>query len=589
MVTAKIYNTKLKKHFILICLLLSIFLSASLWADVKATTDRTIISIDETITLTIHSKNGSGEPDLSVLEKDFQILGQSERQNYSLINGHASSTHTWTITLLAKNNGEQNIPAIKVGNETTQAIPLVIQKQSTTPALDGREVFLKMQLTPRDNVYVQQQILITVQLYHRIRLANASLTELELEDTVVEKLGNDRNFSKVIGKYRYNVIERQYAIYPQQSGSLTIPSLTFSGNKEIGQNFSLFSRPGQPLISRTSSVTIKVLPVPASYTGKQWLPAESLVLESEILEDTSNIKSGEAITRHIIIRATGLLGSQLPAVTMPASSHYKTYPDKEKLNNQQLNGKVIGSRKDTIAIIPLQAGQFTLPEIKISWWNIISNTQETAVLPERILTALPNADIQAMVPSKSQAEAQKSQLKQQNHGGNQRNSSSEVKTVEKLLYKIPHFKQDIWFWISIALLVVWLITLILYFDVRSRKKRHKAGISPALPAASHEKFLQCIYTACQENNASTAQQELINWARIYFNQPTLSGLADIGSLTEDEALIQAINALEESKYSSHQQDWKGLALEQALKDFMARKKQETSRKKQQQAFVPLNP
>ncbi len=587
MVTAKIYTTGLKKYFILIGLLCSVFLSASLWADVKATTDRTVISIDETITLNIQSKNGSGEPDLSVLKKDFQILGQRESQNYSLINGHASSTHTWTITLLPRKNGELSIPAIKVGKETTRAIPLVIQKQSANPALDGREVFLKMQLTPQDNVYVQQQILITVQLYHRIRLANASLTELELENTVVEKLGNDSNFSKVIGKYRYNVIERHYAIYPQQSGSLTIPSLTFSGNKEIGQNFSLFSRPGQQLISRTKPVTINVQPIPASYTGKHWLPAESLVLESEIMEDPNNIKSGEAITRHIIIRATGLLGSQLPAITIPASKEYKTYPDKEKLNNQLLNGKVIGSRKDTIAIIPLRAGQFTLPEIKISWWNTLSNTQETAVLPERTLTALPNADIAPVAPLKTQP--QQTPLKATKQSGQQSDTNTKVKTVEKLLYKMPHYSQNIWFWISITLLVLWLITLILYFDARSRKKAPQEDISPAPQTVAHEKILQRLYSACQEHNAHTAYQELVNWAKIYFNQPDLSGLADISTLTGDEALSQAINALEESKYSSHQQDWKGSDLEQALKDFIGREQQETSRKKQQQAFVPLNP
>ena len=183
--------------------------SAPLWADVRATTDRTVVGIDETITLNIQSKNGSGSPDLDVLKKDFQIMGQSQSQNYSFINGHASSTKTWTITLLPRSTGELTIPAIKVGNEQTKPIPLVIQKQSTTPALDGQGVFLKLHLSAEDSIYVQQQILLTVQLYHRIRLANATLTDLELNNAVIEKLGNDSNYTKVIGKNRYNVIERQ--------------------------------------------------------------------------------------------------------------------------------------------------------------------------------------------------------------------------------------------------------------------------------------------------------------------------------------------------------------------------------------------
>ena len=142
----------LKLQYIMLILLMISF-SAPLWADVRATTDRTVVGIDETITLNIQSKNGSGSLDLDVLKKDFQIMGQSQSQNYSFINGHASSTKTWTITLLPRSTGELTIPAIKVGNEQTKQIPLVIQKQSTTPALDGKEFFLKLHLSTEDSIY----------------------------------------------------------------------------------------------------------------------------------------------------------------------------------------------------------------------------------------------------------------------------------------------------------------------------------------------------------------------------------------------------------------------------------------------------
>lgn len=578
--------TGFKSFYLILGLLLISFLcSAPVWAEVKATTDRTVISIDETITLNIQSKNGSGSPDLDVLKKDFQILGQSQSQNYSFINGHASSTQTWSITLLPKTTGELTIPAIKVGNETTKPVPLVIQKQSTTPALDGKEVFLKMDLSTEDSVYVQQQILLKVQLFHRIRLSNATLTELELENTVIEKLGSDRNYSKVIGKYRYNVIERQYAIYPQQSGLLTIPPLTFSGNKEMGQNFSLFSRPGHQLISRTEPVTIKVLPIPENYSGKYWLPAESIVLEAEILEDPNNFKAGEAITRHIIIRATGLLGSQLPAITMSPNADYKTYPDKEKLNNQLVNGKVIGSRKDTIAIIPLRAGEFTLPEIKISWWNTNSNRQETTVLPARTLKALPNADMQTIPPVKPAVS--KPAIKADNSPA-EKNTQPEVKTITKTLYQEPEFTSNKWFWISMLLLLMWLVTLILFIRARRTKPANTTHF-PAPQKESHTAYLQRVYTACQDNNPDAAQQALVQWAKVYFNAPLLAGLSDIIALTDEQTLIQAITTLEASKYSSHKQSWDGSKLEQALQEFIAQQKQQENGGKQKQAFVELNP
>lgn len=95
------------KHKILLISFFCLFVllqTSSLWASVNASTDRTVLSIDETTVLEIVSKNNSGEPDLSELEDDFQIMGKSQSQNYSLINGHASRTHSWNITLLPKKN-----------------------------------------------------------------------------------------------------------------------------------------------------------------------------------------------------------------------------------------------------------------------------------------------------------------------------------------------------------------------------------------------------------------------------------------------------------------------------------------------------
>lgn len=559
--------------------------STLLFAEVTASTNRTVLTIDETITLEIKSKNASGEPELNELENDFQILGRSQSQNYSLINGHASRTHTWTITLLPKRTGEIIIPAIKVGNEQTKAIHLVVQKQSSTPGLDGKDVFLKIEVSDNEgkDFYVQQQIIVKIQLFHRIRFTNATLSDLELNNTVIEKLGNDSNYSKVIANHRYNVIEQNYAIYPQQSGPLTIPELTFSGNAEISQNFSLFSRPGQRIISRTKPISLNILPVPDNYTGKIWLPAESLELEATILEDINNITAGEAITRHIIVRSTGLLGSQLPANTISSSSSIKAYPDKEQLNTQLVNGKVIGIRRDTIAIIPLKSGAFTLPEINIDWWNTKTNQQETTTLPAQTLFALLNAE-QANTDSENMST-------QTSESADKSTSKNTVeKTVEKVIYKPTHLTKNIWFWISLALLILWFMTIAILLISRSKHKSKATNLSKPI-SDDHEKHLQALFDACNENDAHKTTLALIQWAKIYFKQPLLSGVTQIIEKIDDVNLIESINLLESVQYSGNKQDWKGDSLSSSLHDFIKEQKKqgETIRKSHSNAFVSLNP
>ena len=563
-------------------ILLLLLATSNVLAAVTASTNRSVLTIDETINLEIQSKNSSGEPDLSVLETDFQILGTSRSQNYSLINGRSSRTHTWNVTLLPKKIGEVTIPVITVGDESTDPIHLVVQKQSSTPGLDGKDVFLKIEVADNqgNDFYVQQQILIKVQLYHRIRFTNATLSDLELDNTVIEKLGNDSNYSKVIAKNRYNVIEKNYALYPQQSGPLTIPALTFSGHTEISQNFSLFSRPGQQIISRTKPVTLNILPIPETFTGKNWLPAEALELEANILEDIDNITAGEAITRHIVVRATGLLASQLPASNMHSTANLKVYPDKEKLNTQLLGDKVVGTRRDTIAIIPVKPGSFTLPEIRIDWWNIRTNQQETTTLPARVLTALPNGEITA-------PETDNQPIATTTPANNAATDDVKEKTVEKIVYKQLPITRNIWFWISLALLILWLMTLALAATWRTRNNvTTDTAVKPV--SNSHEKHLQNLYDACHNNDAHQSTQALIVWARSYFKSPLLSGLSQLLERIDNEALINAVNKLEQVQYSGARQDWNGEELSTAVHDFIHQGK--TKHKAgEEQVFAPLNP
>jgi hypothetical protein len=576
----------IKLSFYLVIWTLMLTLTSPLYAEVTASTDRTVLSIDETLRFEITSKNPSGKPDMSPIEQNFQILGSSQSQNYSLINGRSSQTHTWNFTLLPKQTGEVIIPSIQVGEEKTDPIQLVIKKQSATPELDGKDVFLKMELSDNQNrdFYVQQQIILKVQLYHRIRLINPSLSELELNNTVIEKLGNDSIYSKDLGDYRYKVIERHYAIFPQQSGPLTIPALTFTGHAEVSQNYSLFSRAGRQIISRSQPVTLNILPIPKEYTGKHWLPAESLVLESNIVENPQTIKAGEAITRHIVISASGLLGSQLPANTMRSNSQFKVYPDKEKLNNQLINGTVVGSRSDAIAIIPLKAGQFTLPEIKVDWWNTSSNKQQTTILPAKTLIALANSE---MPTSQSQYNNKAQQTSPSKPRPAAKQSEPGSDSTELLNQPAP-FNKNIWFWISLALLVLWLMTLALFFASRS-KPRATPQTKPLPPPNNNEKYLQLLYDACHQNDAHKAAENLVQWASCYYKQPLLSGLSHVLNHINDEAVVKAINELEAVQYSADTHGWNGEPLSSAVEQMIQKDKVQKKAQQTQSVLSELNP
>ncbi len=560
-----------------------LFSSQVLFAEVTAETNRSVLSIDETLMLRIKQTNASGgEPDLSALKKNFQILDQSQSQNYSFINGRSSSSHTWTITLLANNTGEVIIPAISVGNESTQPIKLLVNEPSSTPAIDGKEVFIEVSINPDKQVYVQQQILMTVSLFHRVRFSNASLSEPAIENTVVERIGNENNFQKQVGQYNYNVIERKYAVYPQQSGPLDIPGIVFNANIEQQQGrFSIFSRPGRRIISRTESVHLDVLPIPDNYTGKNWLPAKHIKIESNIIEDEQALKAGEALTRRIVVSAVGLIGSQLPAVNIPSSSDYKVYPDKETISSQMIEDEIVGTRQDTMAIIPVHSGQITLPKISIDWWNTETRQQQTTVLPSKTFSVAVND----AMPDLSQSAPAQSWDKPP--GKTAINAAAVPEPTNDTLTQSETLKHNIWFWISLVLLLLWLATSgLLLLRSKKQQPKHRAEQQPEGNIEQTHKQLK---QSCTNNDPAKATEYLIDWARLYYNDPDIVGLSQVLELIDDQQLTEQINQLEISRYSAVQKNWAGQSLCQALDQHLAQKNLARTQKQAQQTLAPLNP
>jgi len=331
---------------------------------------------------------------------------------------------------------------------------------------------------------------------------------------------------------------------------------------------------------------LNILPIPDQYSGNNWLPAEALNIESEIIEDADSIKSGEAITRHIVVRATGLLGSQLPPISVLSSQSIKTYPDKEKLNTQLINGKVIGSRRDTIAIIPLKEGEFTLPEIKIDWWNVTSRQQETAVLKARTFIAQANTEIEASQSLPAITSSDKQIMTQA--------AENRKEIVEKVIFKEVALTKNIWFWISLGLLILWLFTLIILIMIATQQsvsnKKSSSQQKIKNTREEHEQLLQNLYGYCLNNDAHNSSDALVYWAQVYFSDPLLTGLSQIIDQLNDEPLINAINTLESSQYSMNKQNWTGNELSLAIKEFIHQNQAEKKSKRQEkQGFTTLNP
>ena len=377
-----------QRHWLTASLLLLLtLLSTALHADtnVRASVDRNRLSMDETLTLslTADSMLFSDEPEVAALENDFHILNRQQSSRTNIINGSISSSRQWDLTLAPKREGEITIPAIRMGDKSTRPLTITVTRapQGTANRSSDQQVWLEADITPR-RAYVQQQLEYTVRLFSSVNFLDASLEQPEIDHALVESLGENRYRQRVDGRV-YQVIERRYAVFPQRSGSLSIPALTLQARVESYRPSLL--DPGRLVIKRSPPMEIQVQAPPASFDGALWLPAKNIELFEEWSDDPEQLQAGQSITRRVDIRAEGLMAAQLPKLPPLNLPGIKLYPDQPGLQNTTDESGLIGLRSESTAMIPTQPGDYTLPELRIAWWNTETNQPEVAVLPARTL------------------------------------------------------------------------------------------------------------------------------------------------------------------------------------------------------------
>jgi len=580
---------RIKVLFLLTCLLtgLGSAFSSAFAANLSATVDRNPVNLDESFQLTLTVEGGTdGNPELDVLKNDFEILSQNQSSNLQIINGSMSRQSHWVITLMAKKTGNVILPAISIGNNRSQPIKMTIKK-ALPSGMASTDLFLEVS-SDRKEAYTQAQLIYTVRLYTAVNLGSASLSEPKTSgmETIIEKLGDDSEFATQRNGKSYRAIERSYAIFPQQSGTLKLQPILFNG--QIIQSRSRFSNNpfSQSTRSkriRSKSLSINIKAAPTTQSQQSWLPARNIQLTESWQENPPRFIAGEAVTRTLTLAADGLLAEQLPEIKISMPAGLKHYADQAIVNDQKKSTGIIAMRQQKIAIIPSQTGQYTLPEIKLDWWNTKTNSKETLRIPPRTIQVTAS-------DASSQASPKLQTPLNTEHTASTPNNDSNFDTLidkKNKLFKTLH--ASYWPWLSLALALGWLSTFII---MRSQKKQ----LSPYLEAKksqqsentlSEKMATKKLEQACLSNDPAYCKEALLSWAKIYFTHQPSTSLADLSAHTNN-AVGAELEKLNQVLYSQTETNWEGQALWREIKHYRQSNKSK-SKKEKQTLLSPLHP
>ena len=407
-------------------LLLPLLLSSTTAAQprVQAIVNNTTITEGQRFTLEVQVENGEIQSVSQEGLAAFRILsGPSTLRSTQIINGVVTSTSSYIWTLRPRMTGKQVIPslAVKVDGTTMHTAPVSIEVVSTMAASrpgDGdsdRPLFLVADVD-RKQVYRGEQITVSWTLYTQLNISGWEIVSLpNLTGFWTEELFAPNKLQLrervVEGRRYYTAVVRRIAIFPTQSGGLEVDPLILKIGVQARKrrlfdpffdDFSIF-RSGQVEHRevRSPAVAIRVAPTPAKNRPPDYNGAVGRYSLSGNL-DHQEVVQDEAVTLTLTISGEGNLKTlEAPPIDFPVGLEVFD----PKVSSEPTLGDVMGGTKIIeYVIIPRRAGTFTVPEVRLPYFNPAVKRYELKTAGPFPLNVLPREEAGVASPGYTRRE-----------------------------------------------------------------------------------------------------------------------------------------------------------------------------------------
>ncbi len=548
--------------------------SVALAATLDALVDRSQVDFGQSVNLTVTATGLNGEIDFTVLEDDFEILDTSRSRNVQIINGKSDSSLVWQIGLMPLKAGELRIPSFSIDGVQSKEVVLSVKEARVTqqdgPA--GQDFFLEI-TADKSDAFVQEQIIVTARVYQARNIIEGSLSDPSADGLVLQRLGSDQTFTTTLDGRQYNVIERRYAIFAQESGGHTISPLrlvaTVRQNSRSGSNSGFFT-PTQKVRVASNSLVLSIKPKLANGQSGWWLPAETLSLMADWNEDITQARVDQPITRNISLSAKAVLSTQLPPMDVPTLEGAKIYPDQPDIQTQTDGESLITYRTDKWAIIPRSVGPLSIPEIRIEWYDTINKKLQYAILPEQVIEIL--AAENAATSDNSQKLALSNKLP------DEKSADSALLPENPVVNPSTTNTDDLvskWKLSFYSVLLLWLVTLGLWFWQQQIKTSSRKLKAPAISVGNNPSVRE-VEEACKAGDPKVIVQSLLSFAKKKWPENTPHSIGELSLRLNHKPLSTLLSALDRAVYAKSSNNTDFTPIAPALKSVLKSKKQSTA-------------
>lgn len=405
------------RKVILLFILMTTVLGA--WADdnitFTAAAPDVVVSGDQfrlTYTVNTHKVRDFRAPSI----KGFDVLmgpSRAEQSSTQIINGNVTSSKsiTFTYILMADKEGRYTIPGATIVADgqpkTSNSVTIEVlppdkagsaggsngsgqagssRSQASAGKITSQDLFITGTAS-KTTVHEQEAILLTYKIYTLVDLRRLDPKMPDLKGFHVQEveLPNQKIFTLEHYKGRnYNTtVWSQYILFPQQTGKMEIPSIPFEAKiaQRIASDdpFDAFFNGGsnyveikKNIVTPKLVINVKELPKdkPANFSGG----VGEFSLSSSI--STQELKTNDAVTVKLVISGTGNLKLiNTPEVGFPED--FEIYDPKIDNKFNLTREGLSGNKVIEYLAIPRHAGNFTIPPIEFSYFDLKSGSYKT--------------------------------------------------------------------------------------------------------------------------------------------------------------------------------------------------------------------
>ena len=343
----------------------------------------------------------------------FEVLmgpSTSTQQSFQMINGRTSqsSSVTYTYILAAVKKGTFIISgahatvdgksayssSVRInvsGKAQNQQYGGGMQQQQGAQVrpsgshISGNDLFIKVSAN-KTRVHEQEPILLTYKVYTQLELTQleGKMPDLTGFHTQEVPLPQQKSFhiETVNGRPYRCVTWSQYLMYPQMTGKLQIPSITFKGivvqeNRNVDP-FEAFFNGGSGYVEVKKEIvahgmTIQVDPLPqkpSNFSGG----VGKFTISASL--DHNKVKAGDPVMIRIVVGGNGNLKLiKQPEVQLPNDfdKYDAKVTDKTKLTASGLTGNMLYD----VLIVPRNQGKYQLQPIELTYFDTSTNKYKT--------------------------------------------------------------------------------------------------------------------------------------------------------------------------------------------------------------------